>query len=343
MIHRLAATAAAAFSLAFLACQSPAPDDSPNAAVLDGAVISVAALDAWIKDELFKQQAGDDPSRLYQFRKNALDRLIERSVVEAEAERNGLGADAFVRQQVEANNPVTQADLVKFFAENRKRMGNPAFDDVSPRIREYLEGQRALQARQEMVARAAVSIELRPPRIEVESDGPSLGPEDAPVTIVEFSDFQCPFCRQASATVYSLVEKYPEEVRFVYRHLPLDGLHPRARAAAEASACAADQGLFWEYHDRLFANPQAFSDEDLRGHAREIGADGEVFDACAEQREHAARVEADTAAAAELGVTGTPAFVVNGILLYGLQSEDTFDQLIRDELERASGAPAAAP
>jgi protein-disulfide isomerase len=123
----------------------------------------------------------------------------------------------------------------------------------------------------------------------------------------------------------------------------LDSLHPRARAAAEASACAADQGLFWEYHDRIFANPRASGDEDLREHAREIGADGALFEACVENREHAAAVEADAAVAAELGVTGTPAFVVNGILLFGLQSEETLDRLIREELERLAEAPTAAP
>jgi protein-disulfide isomerase len=342
-MHRFAATAAAVSSLAFVACQSPAADDSPNAAVLDGEVISVAALDAWIKDEMFKQQTGGDPARVYQFRRGALDRLIERRVVEAEAERSGLDADAFVRQQVEANDPVTQADLVEFFADNRKRMGNPPFDEVSPQIRQYLEDQRAQEARQEMVARAAVSIELVPPRVELEGDGHSLGPEDASVTIVEFSDFQCPYCRQASGIMYSLAEKYPEDVRIVFRHLPLDSLHPRARAGAEASVCAADQGLFWEYHDQLFANSRAFEDDDLRGYAREIGADEERFDACFDAREHAAKVEADVAAAKGLGVTGTPAFVVNGILLYGLQSEDAFERLIHDELERAGGARAAAP
>jgi protein-disulfide isomerase len=346
MTHHFAVVAATACSLVFLACLSrpPALDDSPNAAVLDGSVISVAALDAWIKDETFKQQTGGgNPARIYQFRRSSLDQLIERRVVEAEAERSGLDADAFVRQEVEANNPVTQEDVVKFFEENRERMGNSTFDDVSPQIREYLEKLRAKEARQGMVARAAVTIELEPPRVEIESDGPSWGPEDAAVTIVEFGDFLCPYCRQARNVLYSLVEKYPEEVRVVYRHLPLETIHPRAQAAAEASECAADQGLFWEYHNRLFNNPQAFGDEDLRGHAREIGADGEVFDACVDNREHAARIDADAAAAAELGITGTPAFVINGILLFGLQSEETMDRLIRDELANVDAARAATP
>ncbi len=346
MIHRLAAAVAAACPLALLACQSPSPtpDDSPTAAIVDGRVISVAALDAWIKDELFKQQTGDgNPARTYQFRRSSLDRLVERRVVEAEAQKSGLDADAFLRQRVEANNPVTHLDIVRFFAENRERIGNVGFDEVSPRIREHLEGQRIQEALQELVEQASVSIELMPPRVEIEEDGPSLGPEDAPVVLVEFGDFQCPFCRQAMGIVYGLAEKYPEELRVVYRHLPLDTLHPRARAAAEASACAADQGLFWAYHDRLFANPAALGDEDLRAHAREVGADGEVFDACVERHEHAARVEADAAAAAELGITGTPSFVVNGILLVGLQSQETLDRLIRDELERTRAARTAAP
>lgn len=346
MIHRLAAAAAAACSLALLACQShlPTPDDSPTAAVVNGAVISVAALDTWIKDELFRQQTGNrNPARTYQFRRSFLDQLIERSVVEAEADKSGLEVDEFLRQRVEANDPVTDLDVVRFFTENRERIGNVGFDDVSPRIREHLERQRVQETRRELVAQAAVSIQLTPPRLEIDSDGPSLGPEDAPVILVEFGDFQCPFCRQAMDILYALAEEYPKELRIVYRHLPLDTIHPRARAAAEASACAADQGLFWAYHDQLFANPAAFGDEDLRAHAREVGADGEVFDACVEKREHAATVDADVAAAAELGITGTPSFVVNGILLYGWQSQETLDRLIRDELERGGEAPTAAP
>ena len=346
MTHRLAVVAATACALAFPACraQPSLRETSPRAAVVNGTAISVAAVDAWIKDELFNQKtAGGNPTRTYQLRKGALARLIEHRVVEAEAKRSGLDVDAMLRRDVEANNPVTQAELVEFFEENRERMGNTTFADASPHIREYLEELRAREARQAMVARAAVTVELVPPRVEIEADGPSLGPEDAPVTIVEFGDFQCPFCRKAAGRMYSLAEKYPEEVRIVYRHLPLESIHPRARAAAEAAACAADQGLFWAYHDRLFANPRAFGDRGLRGHARELGADTAVFDACFEKREHAAVVDADVAAAAALGITGTPAFAINGILLSGLQSEETLEKLIRAELENAGAARAATP
>jgi protein-disulfide isomerase len=154
------------------------------------------------------------------------------------------------------------------------------------------------------------------------------------VTIVEFSDFQCPYCKRAVPLVHQIAEKYPTEVRIVFRHLPLDAIHPRARAAAEAAACANAQGLFWEYHDRVFEDQNALSDEDLRGYAVDVSADEALFGTCVETREYAATVDADVAAANAIGITGTPAFVINGILLYGLQDEQAMDELIQSELER---------
>jgi protein-disulfide isomerase len=189
------------------------------------------------------------------------------------------------------------------------------------------------------VEQAAVGIQLEPPRFEVAALGPSRGPSEATVTIVEFSDFQCPYCRRAGAILDELLERYPDDVRVVYRHMPLESIHPRARPAAVASLCAEQQGLFWEFHDAVFAGPNPLEDADLLQLATGIGADLEAFDACRASGSHEARVDADVAAARELGITGTPAFLVNGVMLRGAQPVAAFERIIEHELALARGAP----
>ncbi|MDH5307677.1 MAG: thioredoxin domain-containing protein [Myxococcales bacterium] len=334
------AAAAIAGALLLASCATPgaAPtqqQDSPIVARVDGTAIRLQELDEFIKDELFAQQTrGGDPSRTHQIRSDALDRLIEQRAVEAAAARRGVDPEALVREEVEALGPVTNEEVMAFFAENRDRIGAPKLEDVAPRIRQHLEQERTHQAIVAIASRASVALELEPPRVEIGGEGPSLGPADAPVTIIEFSDFQCPYCRRARPLVAALAARYPNEVRFVYRHLPLESIHPRARPAAEAAACAQDQGLFWEYHDVLFENPEALGDVDLRRYAQELGADTAQFNDCLSTRQHAAEIDADVAAAASIGVSGTPAFVVNGILVFGLQTEEELDRLIRAELAR---------
>jgi protein-disulfide isomerase len=315
----------------------PTEDPSPTAAIIDGTSIDIDELDTWIKNHLYEQQTRNgDPSRTYQVRRDALDRMIQERALDADAKRLGVDVDAAIQQEIDAIGPVTDGEVVAFFAENRERFGTQRFDDLSPRIRQHLEQQQRQEAIEVIVARADVRIDLVQPRVQVAADGPSLGPDDAPVTIIEFSDFQCPYCKRASPIVHRLAEKYPEQVRIVYRHMPLDSIHPRARAAAEASACADDQGLFWEYHDQIFANSSKLSDEDLLAFGTAVGVDEAVFAACVETRKHAEAVQADVADATSAGITGTPAFVVNGIVLYGLQSEDDLDKVIRAELDEAS-------
>lgn len=140
------------------------------------------------------------------------------------------------------------------------------------------------------------------------------GPEGAPVHIVEFSDFQCPFCRRVLPTLAALEAKYGQRVHFVYRHLPLSEIHSEARAAAEASECAAEQGKFWPYHDLLFAHPQKMSTKELQGYAREAKVpDLGGFTTCLSERRFASRVDGDMEAAKSLGMGGTPSFFIGRV------------------------------
>jgi protein-disulfide isomerase len=182
---------------------------------------------------------------------------------------------------------------------------------------------------------------LEPARVEVEAIGPSRGPDDAIVTIVEFSDFQCPFCGRVVQTIDRVLAKYPTQVRFVFRNLPLS-IHPRAQAAAEAAACAGNQGNFWDYHDLVFANRKADSDEDFERHASELGLDMQAFRQCVQNRETQQIVEADIAAAERLRISGTPSFVINGIPLHGAQGLEAFSEIIDAEIARNSADGSGA-
>jgi protein-disulfide isomerase len=144
-------------------------------------------------------------------------------------------------------------------------------------------------------------------------DGPSLGKPDAPVTLIEFSDYQCPFCgRFFNQTFAALKTQYIDtgKVRYVFRDFPLDQIHPQARKAAEAAHCAGEQRKYWEMHDTLFKNQRALKVDDLKGYARELGLDVNAFGTCLDGGKHATTVSQHHAAGSDFGVTGTPAFFV---------------------------------
>ncbi len=159
------------------------------------------------------------------------------------------------------------------------------------------------------------------------------GRADAPVTLVEYGDFQCPYCGEAYPVVRALQERFGDQLRFVFRHMPLPDLHPRAPFAAEAAEAASAQGRFWEMHDRLFEHRLELDDSDLREHAEAIGvADSERFDAELRDGVHAARVEEDYRSGAESGVPSTPRFFVNGIIHLGSASFGELGEAIDAEL-----------
>jgi len=166
---------------------------------------------------------------------------------------------------------------------------------------------------------------------------PARGPAKAPVTVVEFSDFQCPFCARSQSVLQQIKAVYGEKVRLVFKHLPLD-MHKDARGAAEASLCAADQGKFWELHDWMFANTNQLAKPQLIAQATTLGLDVDRFTRCLTEGEKAHEVNADMMAARELGITGTPAFVVNGRMVMGAQPFEAFKEVIDDEIARAGAA-----
>ena len=175
-------------------------------------------------------------------------------------------------------------------------------------------------------------------RYDIPSEGyPSVGPADAPITIVEFSDFQCPFCKRWHAEVYKpLMAAYPGKIKFVYRNLPLTSIHPDAQSAAEAALCAGEQNAFWPFHDRLLSG-------DLLGtgvyaqYARDLSLNASSFETCVKENKFQQAIQTDSDFAIKLGVNSTPTFFINGLAVVGAQPIDVFKQVIDKEL--AGGFP----
>jgi protein-disulfide isomerase len=325
------------------ACSQPSTpeaksaDDATPAIRIGSEVVTVGQLDAWIKDQLFEQETeGGKTSKLFELRAGAAENYVAQKLLDEEAKKQGTNADTLIEAEAKKRLDVTDADVQRFYDENKNSFGERTFDDMKGQIRSHLERIAAQGAAQKYVQElrdaAKVEILIERPRTQVAATGPSQGPADAPVTIIEFSDYECPFCRRAEPTVRQVLAQYEGKVRFVFRHFPLDRIHPDARPAAEAAACAAEQGKFWEYHASLFEDGAKLDRAGLDAAAAKTGLDPAAFKACADGRKTQALVEADVKDGEAAGVTGTPAFFINGIPLRGALPAEEFRKVIDEEL-----------
>jgi protein-disulfide isomerase len=323
------------------ACSQPEAQSSgadPTPAIrMGGDTVTVGELDTWIKDQLFAQETEDGKeAKLYEVRAQAAENLVAQRLLEAEAKKLGTDADALLEAEARKRLTVTDEEVQRFYDENKQSFGDRPMDEMKAQIRQHLERRAAPEAARayvdELRNAASVEILLDRPRTQVAATGPSRGPADAPVTIVEFSDYQCPFCRRAEPTVKEVLAKYEGKVRFVFRHFPLDRIHPQARGASEAAACAAEQGKFWEYHAELFSGDGQLDRPVLDAAAQKTGLDAAAFKTCVDERKTQALVEADVKAGEDAGVSGTPAFFINGIPLRGALPFEEFQKVIDEEL-----------
>ena len=338
---------ALALALGALACKpqdasssaAVTPVDATVVATLNGHDLTASELREWMKNNLYKREIESKPeAEVYDAKSEALDAMVDELLVAQAAKQAGQTPEAYIDAQVLALGPVTDVEVKQFFDENASRLppGSTLDGELAPRIKAHLESQRAKLVSDNLRAAAKVAVLIQPPRTNVEATGPSRGPADAPVVIVEFSDYQCPFCKRAEPTIEAVLAKYPTQVRLVYRNLPLDALHPNARNAAIASVCADKQAKFWEYHAALFENQQALGEEDLAKYASNLGLDMTAFKACQASPEAADRVKLDADTARLAGITGTPAFFINGILISGAQPLEAFQKWIDSELAAAA-------
>lgn len=287
---------------------------------------------------------------LYDQRRGLLDELISRRLLEDEAKSKGKTLDQWFQTDYASSVPEpTDAEAKAFYEEHKAQIPpDKTFDELKPRILQAVKQQKLREnmskTLDQLKQQHHVAVALQPPelpRVDVEAKGPSRGPSTAPVTIVEFSDFQCPYCGREFPVVERLMKDYDGKVRLVFRNFPLD-FHPFAEKAAEAGACAADQGKFWELHDKMFGNQQKLGVDDLKGYAKAIpGLDAAKFDKCLDSGEKKDMVAADEKAGADAGVQGTPAFFVNGVFINGAVPYDQMKQTVDGELKRNGAAPPA--
>jgi protein-disulfide isomerase len=274
----------------------------------------------------------------YEVLSEGLEDLIADKLFEQEAKARGVTADALAQTEIAAKvaDP-SDTEVQQVFEANKAQLQGQTLEQIRPRIVDYLKNQKAEGRRQAYIAelkqKYKTTVALKPPVVEVETAGrpEKGGGAKAPVTIVYFSDYECPFCSRAETVVDQVMKTYGDKIRLVFRDYPLP-FHANARPAAEAASCANAQGKFWEYHAKLFANQNQLGADKLVTYAEEVGLDKAKFADCYAKKPHTAAIDKDMADAQKVGVNGTPAFFINGRMLSGAQPFEKFKEVIEDEL-----------
>jgi protein-disulfide isomerase len=308
--------------------------DDPVVAVIHGREIRASEVDGYIAPQLHALRLN-----MYDLQRNMLETLVNKIVVEEEAGRRGMSVEE-LRQSLTAHVTVTVDEVADAYANavSRTPIGIPDGSDVREQIKTSLLAQRRADAFRSAVTalRLALPVDIlmQPPsplRLSVTGSGPTRGNANAPLNIVEFADFECPYCRQMTATLDKVLAEYGDKVQFTYRHLPLPN-HRFAFKAAQASVCADQQGKFWDYHAKLFGATRELSTETLAGIARELKLDAAQYAACISGEASRKVVSADVQEAMKLGITSTPTLFVNGRVVRGAAPPEEFKKILAEEL-----------
>jgi len=317
------------------ASASSGSGDSKAAATVGGSVITMDELDKAASNQLAKIRQQE-----FQVRNDVLSGMIQQKLVTKEAAARNVSEADLMKAEVDSKIVApTQDEISQYYEKMKARLGGKTLDETKGDIEKALRVQKGNERRAqfftELSAKNDVKILLDPPRatVTLRPGAPVEGPADAPITIVEWSDYQCPFCKRAHPTVEQVLSEYKDKVRFIYLDYPLP-FHQMAMPAAQAVHCAEDQGKFWEYHKSLFEVAGDLSAADLTKRAADLGLDGAAFQACTDSKKHDALIKANYDDGSALGVTGTPAFFINGRMLVGAQPIEQFRELINDELSR---------
>ena len=309
-------------------------------AEVNGRAITLQEVDAkW--EEFDAAERARVTQLLYQNRRNMLGQVVGDILIEEAAKAAGMSTDAYLEKETATRaRPITEAELLRFYEENKDRAQGRTLDELRGPMGEFMVSQQALQIRAQIVDElekkaGGVKVMLDPPRytVAVTADDPTRGGASAAVTIVEFSDYQCPFCSRVNPTLAKVRETYGDKVKIVFKDFPLPN-HLQAPKAAEAAHCAAEQGKYWEMHDALFANQRALEVPGLKQAALTLGLDAAAFNQCLDSGKHAATVMAGMAHGERLGVNSTPTLYINGRPLIGAQPFEAFKQVIDEELAR---------
>ncbi len=326
-----------------------------------GMPAGAAAADAGIPDLLatigddsvtmadVRQRAGAQLAQLEtQYRRStsklvesSLDAILRERVLSAEAAKQGKTMDELVLAEAGGSFEPNEVQVAAWFQDNQDRVRGRTLEQLRPQIAGLLraENRNAARIRLEnrLNADRKVDVRFEPWRMTFDNKGaPTAGKAGAAVTVVEFSDFQCPFCARFVPTLQRIKQDFGDRVEIVYRQFPLTSIHPNAFKAAEASLCANEQGKFWESHDMMFAQQDRLAVSELKQLPVRLGIKQAEFDACLDSGKYVEQVQNDLAEGNRAGITGTPAVFVNGIELEGgAVSYEEATQAIERELARA--------
>jgi predicted DsbA family dithiol-disulfide isomerase len=274
----------------------------------------------------------------HQILEQALERLVEDRLLRTEAARRGITKEELLAKELQQKSQEpTSEEIDAFYEANSQRISKPK-EQVAPQIGKYLKQQKESDAKEAFLKRLEkdhqVIRSFEPLRFDVNAAGrPSLGPVSAPVVLVVFSDFQCPYCKSFSVTLKEVLKQYGDKVRLVFRQFPLTSIHSDAQRAANASLCAAAQNRFWEMHDLLFQSQNNLKEQDLRSGAEKLGLDTAAFNACLASTSYGALIREDLRAGAAAGADGTPTLFINGRYLNGVHPYEELAAIIDEELK----------
>jgi protein-disulfide isomerase len=340
--------AATAFSAACAEEPTASAQTQTLAANPDQVVAEVAGKRITLKDVDAKWEEFDAAERarivqaMYQSRRNMLDQIVGETLIENAAKAAGQSVDAFVEQDTAKRlPPIGEPEVAQFYEQNKDRAQGRTLDQLRGEIKPFLDARRKAQARAMLVedlkakSGGAVKVMLEPPRYTVptSTSDPVRGNPAAPVTIVEFSDFQCPFCARVNPTLDRIRQTYGDRVKIVFKDYPLPN-HPQAPKAAEAAHCAGDQNKFWEMHDAMFANQRALEVPALKQTARAIGLNAAAFDQCLDSGKYQPTVRSGAELGEKMGVNSTPTLYINGRSLLGAVPFENFKAIIDEELAK---------
>ena len=312
---------------------------SDVAAQVGSKKITVNEIDATIKPELAKIEA-----ERYEARRAKLDQLIDDTLLAEKAKSLGITKEQLVDQEItqKAKGP-SDDDVKATFDKFKGKTGGAQLEALAPKIKEML-GAQATTARRaaylaELRKEAKVQVNLSPPRFQVDtSSGHAEGATPAPIVLVEFSDYQCPFCGRSQDTVHKVLDTYQGKILHVFMDFPLTSIHPMAMPAAVASHCAEEQGKYDQYHKMLFDNQKDLSNDNLKKWAGDVGMDQAQFDTCLASGKYDPIIKKSQEVGQKVGITGTPGFFINGIVIKGAQPFEVFQKTIDDELSRAKAS-----
>lgn len=319
------------------------PTPAPTVASWEGGSVDLADVEARVHDELRRMDVQHALDR-YELLHDALDTLVEDELLRREVERRGL-PDRAALLVAEVDTVVvepTEAELREEFERFSRQVPSATFEAARPHLRrEILEARKDTRQRaflRELQAAAGLKMTLEFPDIPrvdipVEDHDPVLGPPDAPVTIIEFAGFQCYYCKRVQHVLTRLVDDYGGKVRVVFKDFPLGG-HARAEEAAVAAHCAGDQGAFWPMATVLLDNQALLDHDHLHAYAQDLGLDVDAWDRCMDEERWPAMIHADVVAGREAGVTATPTFFVNGLMMSGAHAYERYATLVDQELDR---------